>query len=198
MIMMRQRGTTLIELIIGIAIVAILMAMAAPGFRLWMQNTQNRGAAESILNGMQLARNEAVKRNTKVRFDLTDASGDGTVAWKVGCVTVTATCPDSIQSRDANQGAVNARVGVDTTAISLPTPTTQFNTAIAAGTNLPAGVSFDGMGRVVNIGDDITRIDVTNVVVSSARRYVVIVWTGGMIRMCDPALVFSSNSQGCS
>ncbi|HEY0845150.1 MAG TPA: GspH/FimT family pseudopilin [Noviherbaspirillum sp.] len=199
--MLRQRGMSLIELMIGVAIMAILLMTGIPSFSLWIQNTQNRAAAESILNGLQLARAEAVRRNTVVRFELTDTSG--LVAWTVGCENVTAECPATIQQRASTDGSVNARVGVSSTAIPSPTPSGYFGTAIAAGAGVDggdAGVSFNGIGRVpsINIGVDITRVDITNAVLSGARRYVVIIGTGGQIRMCDPAVAFSGNPQGCS
>lgn len=192
----RQSGVTLIELMIGISIVSFLLMLGMPSFSLWIQTTQNRTGAESILNGLQLARAEAVKRNAPVRFDLTNDTG--LIAWTVGCVRVTTDCPATIQSRTANEGAPNARVGVSTTAIPVPTPANQFNTAIAKGTELPAGVSFSGMGRRVSNAGDITRIDITNEVTSAARRYVVVIGVGGQTRMCDPSLALASNPQGCS
>ena len=193
-----QYGLTLVELMIGVAIVSMLLIAAAPSFTLWIQSTQNRSAAESILNGLQLARAEAVRRNTMVRFTLTDASG--LVAWNVGCVTVTDNCPATIQKRSASEGTVNARAGISTDAIPNPAPANQFSTEISAGTGLGAGVSFDSMGRVpmANVGTDITRIDITNAAMSSARRMVVVVGTGGQIRMCDPSIALSVNPQGCS
>lgn len=193
----RQGGVTLIELMVGISIVAILLAMGAPSFALWIQNAQNRLAAESIQSGLQLARTEAVKRNTVVRFTLTDTTG--LVAWTVGCVTANDDCPATIQRRQAAEGSVNARVGVSTDAIPSPVPASQFNTALAAGTGLSAGVSFDGTGRVpgANIGTDIVRVDVTNAMQSSARRLVIVVGTGGQVRMCDPAVALSASPQGC-
>lgn len=195
---MQQRGVTLIELVIGTAIVSILLMMGIPAFSLWIQNAQNRSAAESVLNGLQLARAEAVRRNAIVRFDLTDATG--LVAWNVGCVTVTADCPATIQSRPAAEGSVNARVGVSTADIPAPTPAGYFDTKITAGDGLPAGVSFSSMGRVPsdNTGVDITRIDVTNTASTDARRFVVTIGAGGQVRMCDPALAFADNPQGCS
>ncbi|MBI2509431.1 MAG: prepilin-type N-terminal cleavage/methylation domain-containing protein, partial [Betaproteobacteria bacterium] len=56
-------GFTLIELMVGIAIVGILIMIALPNFTIWIQNTQIRAGAEGILSGLQLARTEAVRRN---------------------------------------------------------------------------------------------------------------------------------------
>jgi len=194
----RQQGVTLLELMLGLVLLAILLGMGIPSFTEWMRNTQNRTAAESVLNGLQLARNEAVRRNTQVRFNLTDASG--AVAWTVTCVNPTPSCPVPIQSRPAAEGSVQARVGVSTAAIPLPTPPGQFASAIAAGTGLVAGVTFDGIGRVpnANVGTDFTRADITNATNAGARRYVVLIGVGGQIRMCDPTLPFATNPQGCS
>lgn len=194
----RQQGVTLLELMVGVGMLALLLALGMPAFSSWISNTQNRTAAESVLNGLQLARAEAVRRNAVVRFSLTDATGQ--VSWTVGCVTVSAECPATIQSRPAAEGSVQARVGVSTTAIPFPTPAGHFDAAIAAGNELTAGVSFNGLGRVpdANVGNDFTRADITNASDADARRYVVIVGLGGQIRMCDPRLPFATNPQGCS
>lgn len=199
--MVRQRGMTLIELMIGLGIVAVLLVAGMPSFTLWIQNSQNRAAAESILNGIQLARAEAVRRSTVVRFNLTDTNG--LIAWSVGCVTVTTDCPATIQQRLSNEGALNARAGVSSTAIPVPAPAGHFSTAISAGAGLAdgdAGVSFNSVGRVpsANTGTDVTRIDVTNAAMSTSRRYVVTIGTGGQVRMCDPAIALANDPQGCS
>lgn len=200
MLMHRRRrgGFTLIELMVGVSITMMALAWGVPAFTLWIQNTQNRTAAESVLSGLQVARTEAARRNAVVRFSLTNASGQ--VAWTVGCVTATDDCPATIQSREAGEGTINARVGISAEAIPNPAPSTQFNTAIAAGTGLPAGVSFNGVGMVpsANAGIDITRVDVTNTSTSKARRMVVTINSGGQIRMCDPALSLATNPAGCS
>lgn len=198
MIPLKQGGFSLIELMIGIALVAILMVMGVPSFSAWVQNSQVRTAAESIQNGLQIARAEAVQRNARVRFNLTDASG--MVVWSVDCVSVTADCPAGIQTRSAGEGGSNARAGVSVAVLPSPIPANQFNTALVAGAGLPAGVTFDGVGRVpvANIGADITRVDVINAAKADARRMVVVVNPGGQIRMCDPAIALASNPQGCS
>jgi type IV fimbrial biogenesis protein FimT len=169
-----------------------------PSFTHWIQNTQVRTAAESLLNGLQMARNEAVRRNANVRFNLTGTSG--LVVWNVGCVTVTDDCPATIQSRAGAEGGGNARVGISTAAPASPLPANQYSAAIASGSGLPAGATFNGLGAIpsANIGTDITRIDITNVGLASARRLVIIVGPGGLIRMCDPLLAAATNPQGCS
>lgn len=188
--MRQQGGLTLIELMIGISILAFLLAAGMPSFTRWMQDAQNRTAAESVLNGLQLARMESLRRNAQVRFKLTDSTGK--VAWEVGCVAVTANCPLVIQSRQAQEGGGNARLGVAKVA-------SPYGTAIGAGDGLLASVAFDGLGRapLAGQGAEIGRIDITNANLSKARRYVVTIGSGGQIRMCDPALSFPSNPQGC-
>jgi type IV fimbrial biogenesis protein FimT len=188
----RHHGVTLIELMIGIAILAILLLAGLPSFNVWIQNTQVRSAAESIQNGLQTARNEAVRRNAKVRLNLTNTSG--LVAWTVGCVTVTVDCPATIQRRPAAEAGGGARVGVSTAVQTAA----DYGTALAAGAGLSsgAGVTFNNLGGIANIGSDITRIDIRHAT-AGARRLVVNVGTGGLIRMCDPALSLTSNPQGC-
>ena len=194
MLTRRERGVSLVEIMIGVAISGMLLMAGIPGFTSWIQNSQNRTAAESVVNGLQLARVEAVKRNTAVRFQLTDASG--LVKWAVGCVTPTADCPSSIQQRNSHEGATNARVGVSTTPLPIPVPSGYFSAPIDAAAGGAGAVVFNGMGRPS--AGDVSRIDITNAASTSARRYVVTISAGGQVRMCDPALSLSSNPQGCS
>jgi type IV fimbrial biogenesis protein FimT len=198
-----QRGVSLIELLIGIAILAILLALGMPTFGLWVQNTQVRTAAESISNGLQIARNEAVRRNANVRFNLTSTTG--LPVWNV-CVLAGNVCGEVLQQRAAAEGGGNARVGISTAAPAIPLPVTQYSTALAAGAGLNedgatgAGVTFNGVGVIpaANIGTDITRIDVVNVQANDARRLVIVVGNGGLTRMCDPQHALADNPQGCS
>lgn len=198
MLMRRQRGLNLIELMVGISIVAFLLAAGMPSFTRWLQDAQNRTAAESVLNGLQLARMESLRRNTPVSFSLTDATGK--VAWTVGCKVVRTDCPATIQRRVAQEGGGNARVGISKTALVEPLQQDHFASAIAAGTGLAASVTFDGLGRApgAGTGAEIARIDITNAKLAGARRYVVTVGAGGQVRMCDPALALASDPQGCS
>jgi type IV fimbrial biogenesis protein FimT len=127
-----------------------------------------------------------------VRFSLTDATGG--VTWTVGCVTVTANCPATIQSRSGNEGGSAARAGIATTALATPIPANFFTTALTAGAGLPAGVTFNGLGRVptANAGADITYVDITLPANANARRMIIMIGTGGRLRMCDPSTQLSA------
>jgi len=189
------RGLSLVELLIGMVVFAVLVGLALPSYRTWLQNAQIRAAAESVLNGLQFAKVEAVRRNTQVRFQL--PSSTGTTEWTVGCVSASATCPATIQSRPAQEGSANAQAGVSTAALSSQ----DFDTALTAGAGMPASVTFNGLGRVVNIGSDLTRVDVVSAVLTPAegmRRLVIMVAAGGLIRLCRPDITLSSNPQSCS
>lgn len=188
-----QHGVTLIELIIGLAIVAILLAIAAPNFSTFIANTKIRNAAEAIQNGLSLARVEAVRRNANVQLTL----GTGT-AWTVGCEAVVAGCPATIQARTAAEGSSN---------ISVATSEVVASTNVEATTPVfTSALSFNNLGRVNNttlvLGNNAI-FDISNpaggtcaVVNGPMRCLRVIVTSGGQVRMCDPKLP-STDPQAC-
>jgi len=198
MLARRQQGVTLIELMVGIVILGLMLAMGVPAFTGWIQDTQNRAAAESILNGLQTARAEAVRRNSVVRFALTNK--DGQVSWTVGCPVVTDTCPQTIQTRSAAEAGTLAKVTVSAEPLPVPAPAGYFEAQLSTAGELPAEVNFDGLGRVYTpaAGVLFNRADVTSTASTSARRYVVLVSSGGQVRMCDPKMAFATDPRGCS
>lgn len=191
----KMDGFGLIELMIAIALMGILLVMGAPAFSNWIQNAQVRTAAESISNGLQMARAAAVQRNTNVRFNLTSATG--LVDWEI-CGTASTPCAaaDIIQQRFNTDGSPNARVGVYEDGDG--NNASNYATVIPAGNEMPSYVTFNGLGRVVTYGtDDTVRVDVTNAQSASARRMVITVSIpGGQVRMCDPGLP-NTDPQGC-
>lgn len=192
----RERGTTLVELLIGLAIIALLFSLGSPAFFSWIQNSQIRTAAEAIQNGLHLARGEAVRRNASVRFQLTSAlttacglSNSGT-NWVVSLDDPTGACnstpsdtvaPRIIQVRSGGEGSTNA--------------------VVAAGQST---IIFNGLGRVTPVPAGDIDIDITNPTggacatagVDGMRCLRIRVSTGGQIRMCNPILA-STDPQGC-
>ena len=62
--MRKNAGFTLIELMVVIAIVAILTAIAIPNFINWRRNAQMRASADELLSAVQLTKLRAVKERT--------------------------------------------------------------------------------------------------------------------------------------
>ena len=78
-----SRGVTLIELMVTIAVLAILAMLAAPSFADFFQRYRLRGAAEEVTSLVANARAEALMRNRNVGVVF---SGTGE-NWCVGAVS---------------------------------------------------------------------------------------------------------------
>ncbi|MGD0624868.1 MAG: GspH/FimT family pseudopilin [Thermodesulfobacteriota bacterium] len=80
------KGLTLVELIITLAILAILLAVATPSLNLFSSSYKLRGAAREVATDLQFARLLAVKENKDFRVDISSQSyqvvrvNDGSVA----------------------------------------------------------------------------------------------------------------------
>ena len=117
------RGFTLIELVVSVAIVGVLLAAAAPSFGTWMANSRVRTTAESIQNGLMLAKAEAVRRNARVQVVVTSSAptvaninvitpATGGTGWLVRVYRAggTYTAADFIQGRSSAEGGTNVTV----------------------------------------------------------------------------------------
>ena len=71
--MRKHSGFTIVELLVAIALIAIIAAIAVPNFIGWLPNYRLRSAARDLYSNFQKAKLTAVKRNKNcaVRFDNT-------------------------------------------------------------------------------------------------------------------------------
>jgi type IV fimbrial biogenesis protein FimT len=201
-----QRGVSLIEMMVAVAILAILVMLGIPSYQQWTLNTRIRTVTESIQNGLRLARNEASQKARYVRFQLNSASN-----WQVCQLPASAAsakaatdCSNAtsiIQTWDS-PSASTVQVGVATATSKVATYASGSNayaTVISGG--VPAGVTFDALGRPTAYGSgSILRIDATAAnasLQSNSRRLVTTISAGGMVNMCDPAFTLNKNVMGC-
>lgn len=70
-----QTGFTLMELMVVVAIAAILAAIAAPSFTGLINDTRQSSLASQLSGDLQRARSEAIKRNARVVFCVRNSAG---------------------------------------------------------------------------------------------------------------------------
>jgi len=91
----RQSGFTLLELMVVIAVLAILSAVAAPSIATFISTQRLRNAAFDLVSDLLLARNEALNRQTDVVISPSSASGG---EWSDGW-TITSASGTTVTSR---------------------------------------------------------------------------------------------------
>lgn len=67
-----QRGFSFVEIMVVVAVMAIILSIAAPSFTRYLNGVGIRSAAESVLNGLQVARGEAIRSNNTVILQIVD------------------------------------------------------------------------------------------------------------------------------
>lgn len=72
--MLKLAAFTLIELLIVIAIVAVLAAIAYPNFASFIERQKLVSAAERLSSDLKWAKSEAIKRNDTVTIDFTEGA----------------------------------------------------------------------------------------------------------------------------
>ncbi|WP_229008147.1 GspH/FimT family pseudopilin [Methylophilus sp. Leaf408] len=179
---MQQQGFSLIELVVTVVVLMAVSMFAIPAFQTSIGNSQIRTVTESIKNGLQQARIEAIKRNTRVRFTL-QANG----AWQLGCVAqpvdaataaAVPACPAIISQKSASEGS-------------------SANVIIVADN---PSVVFTGFGaRDPAVANGLSRVDVSNNQVDQAelKDLRIILAAGGHARVCDPAVTAVGDTRRC-
>jgi type IV fimbrial biogenesis protein FimT len=198
-----RAGFSLIEMMIAIVIAALLLVIGLPSMAIWINNTRVRTAGETLLAGLSLARIEAVRRNTTVRFQLVTDLTSGCAlseigtSWVVSLADPTAAC-DVVPSETTAPQIIQKKSGAEATSSVL---------LQASGANT---VRFNGVGRVTSPGGvlNMTQIDITNpsggvcqhddAVNGTMRCLRIRISPGGEVKMCDPAVVDATDPRICS
>jgi len=171
MLLMRRNGFTIVELLIGMVIMAILMLFALPTYQEFMGNTRIRNTADSLAHGVRLAQVEAIKRNENVTFEVAPAVG-----WRI---------------RDLAAADLHVEPFSDTSGLILVDPR-------PAGA---LKLTYDPLGRFVPNDDAtpvMTSIRVTHTTMSTPNDLRVTTdpaW--GSTRVCEPRFTFPADPAGC-
>jgi len=87
--MKRQKGLTLIELLISIVVLTVILALGIPSFMQFIKNNRLTAQANNLVVSVQLARSEAVKRGSGAIICAANADLDGCSAdtdWATGWI----------------------------------------------------------------------------------------------------------------
>jgi type IV fimbrial biogenesis protein FimT len=183
-----QRGVTLVEVAVVMVIMGIMFAYALPELRSWMRSLKVRNAGESVLNGLNIARMEALKRNGAVAFWLVS---DANPAPTNACVRSSSSAQWVVAINDP-AGKCGAGLGTDAAPLLLSRSKAQeYSSKLtvvakdASGTAVDR-VAFNGLGQVQQVAGvpSIQTVDITSTE-TGARRLRVVVESGGAVRLCD-------------
>jgi type IV fimbrial biogenesis protein FimT len=176
-------------MMIALVIVAVLVVTGGPAFSAWITNNQIRASANAMLLGLQLARGEAIRRNTTVMFTLTttvDNNCNRTISsgnWVVSLFTPEGFCANT-------PGTVPAQI------IQIR-PSSETSRAVI--TSDQSQITFNGFGRAnlpLNLCVGIAADSGGCIGTESEHRLKVQVTAAGQVKMCNPALD-STDPQGC-
>jgi len=159
--MMRAKGFTLVELLMVLAVVGIMTAIALPAMRVHLANADVRGVAEEMRSGLELARTEAIRRNTSVQFQ---RNGTG---WTVVVPGADNGTDLVVAKRATHQAQVSVTTDIDNISFNGSGWTSPFGQAMNIILQAPGVSACRPQGGIYCL----------NIVVAA----------GGLVRSCDPA-----------
>lgn len=181
----RHAGFSLVELMVTVAVFALLMLAAVPSFQGWIAGAKVRSVAESLQNSLRMSQTEAVRRSRQTSFVLTNEepaleaapAGNGR-NWYARVLPRTAS--EAASEADYIVGETFAR---------------QSSVTVTG----PALLCFNSMGRLVSngatgLGEDcvapasaVEPVVYTISAPGADRELRVQAYLGGKIRLCDAA-----------
>ena len=178
-------GFTLIELMITLAIAAILMTVAVPNLSAYRRNAELTGAANTFMASLNAARGEAMKRGMNAMVVPTSNGADWNAGWVVFVDTNRSqTYDESTDTVVSSQAALPA--GINITGVNSAAGTTPYVMFDASGySRLKSG----GFGALTLT---IARSEGTATEQLEQTRRIIIASTG-RVRMCKPTSATDTN-----
>jgi len=184
-----SKGFTLIELMVTLAIAAMLLVVAVPSMVTFKRNAELTSATNTLLSAINAARGEAMKRGMNAMVVPTDNGTDWNKGWVV-FVDNSTTYSQAYESADditvLTQGAMPSYLTVTGNGTAGYTPS--FIKFDASGYSKDKMNAFPG-----NLTLNLVRNDATGSDVSKQTRRIIISATG-RARTCMPA---SANDSTC-
>lgn len=113
---MNSQGLTLVELMIVVAVLAILSALAVPSFSEMLRRQHISGQVNALFSMVYMARSEAIKRNTVVTvcksLDGENCGGDWSDGWLMFAD------PDADGERSASETSITTGEIAENTSVS--------------------------------------------------------------------------------
>jgi type IV fimbrial biogenesis protein FimT len=196
------RGVSLIELMIGLALLAFVLMMGVPAFGAFLQNQKLRDAATMTFAEAGYARAEAIRLNANVQLVFTDEepdissfqdivpSGSGRNLLVRGSIYNPATGqaePKMLDAKLHREGSGQA--DTSTTGVQLASTTGLIEFTPLGGTTLAADetiqVTNPAGGECKSAGGTMRCLNV-------------VITRGGQIRLCDPAVTTAGDTRSCN
>jgi type IV fimbrial biogenesis protein FimT len=208
----RIGGFSLIELMIGLALLAVLLALGVPEFYSYLRNAKVRSAAENLYAGMQLARAEAVRRNAWIQLVLTT---DEPIDANVASLTAAASAPNWAIRRIECGGVYTFVEGKSMTEGAGSNAPPAVITGQDPNGNGVTTVTFNGFGQSIIVNADCTTSQAPKATLQVTGYYFggsdprygdrctgvrclnIQVASGGQSRMCDPSVTDTHDSRSC-
>ena len=198
---LHQRGFTLVELLVGLTLLAVLLGLGVPAMGTYLQNSKLASAAASYYSGLQIARTEAIRRNVRTEFVLTDTPVSTANLANVAGADISGRNWLVRAASGAAFVAVEAKAGAEGDG-NAAAAAIQVTGSASAPAVFDGRIPFNGFGGTADGAP--YAIDVSNPAAGTClqsggkiRCRRITVSPGGQIAVCDPMVVSAGDSRAC-